>query len=122
MHIIRHIIAIALWLISLSVSMTYVSSSQEHAACHSGIIESRHQLQLTCCRQHNNDAERVTPVTAPSPSLRTSHITPRHTLGMPALCSSRSTSSHYGFTTYLTPTLGVRATDYFLYTLCRLRI
>ena len=122
MNIMRHIVAISLWLASLSAGMTYVVDNQADTSHHCGTIECHHQLQLTCCHQHNNDAERVTPTTAPSPTLRTSHITARHAMSALAQSASHNTSAHYDFPTYLTSTLGVRAADYFLYTLCRLRI
>lgn len=84
-----------------------------------------HHEQFTCCRRYNVDAEQSTSVVVPS--ARTTSVSgPRaHTYRVPHIAASGRfyTTSHYVVAQFIHRLSSfARAIDFYLYTLCQLRL
>lgn len=95
-----------------------------YTECDSVEFASRYQVQIDCQRQCNNFAHRTESITVPTTSVTTLAAKGSQarvaTLG--SAVQKLTISSNYNGQFSLYPLCGRRAIDYYLYTLCQLRL
>ncbi len=90
-----------------------------------GDVSDRHLAQISCCKSANNSAETVLQITVPANHVTASSSRHSQFKNCGDVSASRNicTTGRYCIETHIHRlSVGQRAAEYYLYTLCRLRI